>query len=294
MTLKQTLATIINRLEEIKQVADDCKNTITATDKRKEQQWQRDTETKAEQLRLANATERKRSTEQKKNLCAQWVIGIGTWGAVMAASIYAGIAAYQLREMKTVATVATKQLELSERPWVYGTISLNGPLTFDEGGAEIPLMVSLRNSGNSPALQTGINAVPVIGYRDINNTTSREQACKGAANLSRSIGIAIFPNTTIGEPWRVTIPYGQIQSANADWERRYPNLHLTDIVSPEVIVCISYRPGFTQALYSTTYAMTLSRLDSKDRPVVLFPMRQNINQKRLVLGFDAITPITAK
>ena len=57
----------------------------------------------------------------------------------------------QLPELRASAETAKTQLELEERPWVDARITLDGPLTFDVNGANIPLRFDLRNTGRSPA-----------------------------------------------------------------------------------------------------------------------------------------------
>lgn len=238
--------------------------------------------------------------EHNRQYAVQNSIRWAAWFAFLAAFLYAGIAAFQWCEMRrataaaTQATrIASQQLEFSERPWVYGAVSLSGPLTFDQGGAEIPLHISLRNSGNSPALQTSIGILVAIDYKDSRVDAFREESCKTATFLSPSLGIALFPKTGAEAGRTVPITYGDIRNGISEWDKIYPKSPLTEIIAPELFVCISYHAGFTKKLYSTSYTMDLNRLDAQGRPVSSFTVGQNIDQKQLSLTFDAITPITA-
>ncbi len=55
------------------------------------------------------------------------------------------------------AKTAARQLELAERPWIAANIERNGPLTFNVNGANIPIKITMRNTGNSPALYAVIS-----------------------------------------------------------------------------------------------------------------------------------------
>jgi hypothetical protein len=43
------------------------------------------------------------------------------------------------------------EMQEEHRPWMQGDVQFVGPLIFDNDGATVPIRVSLRNSGNSPA-----------------------------------------------------------------------------------------------------------------------------------------------
>lgn len=115
---RRVIEAINQRLEAIQEIADNLKTTADHAEHREREARQRDRETVAEQVRLAYATERKRSAEHKQNLCVQWVIGSGTWIAVFAASVYACIAAYQLCAMRQQVRISQQTLVATERAYV--------------------------------------------------------------------------------------------------------------------------------------------------------------------------------
>src|ERR1035438_1237169 len=61
---------------------------------------------------------------------------------------------------KSAADTAAKQFETSERPWVDADIRLDGPLSFNVNGANLPLVFQLLNSGHSAALAVQIAVRP--------------------------------------------------------------------------------------------------------------------------------------
>jgi hypothetical protein len=66
------------------------------------------------EVSYAAAIREQHSAENDKNRRVQWVTAIGTWSAVVAASVYAGIAAYQLGQMRK-ATRAAEAAALAAR-----------------------------------------------------------------------------------------------------------------------------------------------------------------------------------
>jgi hypothetical protein len=57
---------------------------------------------------------------------------------------------------KSAADTAASQLELAERPWVDANITVNGSISFNENGANVPIKIALKNSGPSPALSVHV------------------------------------------------------------------------------------------------------------------------------------------
>ncbi len=141
MNLRDGITALVEKIEAIKQVADNYVSVITATRKREEQQRQCETEAETKKLRLAHAIERQRRAEQKQNLCIQWVIGMGTWVAVIAACVYAAIAATQVKDART-------QFRKDQRPWI--RVNLNPNLVIPVNG-EFVVPLDVVNTGKTPA-----------------------------------------------------------------------------------------------------------------------------------------------
>jgi hypothetical protein len=168
------LATISERLEAIQKVLADLAGSVSTTAEGDAETRQRNTETISEQVRLTNAAERKRSTEYKKNLCVQWVIGLGTWAAVMAASVYAGIAANQLTQMRrathaaeTAANIADQSMRVDQRAWMTVSVPTKSALVGSDTKpipASIP--ITFDNIGKTPAVNIEMKIVVTIQKSD--------------------------------------------------------------------------------------------------------------------------------
>lgn len=78
---------------------------------------------------------------------------------------------------ESAATTARQQLEMSERPWVDADIKIAGPLTFNINGGSLPLMITFRNSGNSPAFGTSVVPQIVIKLGGPDVILTRNQIC---------------------------------------------------------------------------------------------------------------------
>jgi hypothetical protein len=239
--------------------------------------------------------------ENERQHRTQKQIRNATRAAVGAAIIYAGVAAYQARQMEIATRAAQRsaiaaqqaadasgrELELSERPWIDADISVAGALTFDPNGAVIPLKIILRNSGHSPGLHIGVDAITLVGYREKRGTYYREQACQQARGTGL-LGPDLFPSRVVEERLTVGIGYEQNKKANLDWKKRYPSAKSSDrnIIAPELVVCVSYQPTFKEkTFYETTYAMDLSKV----RPG-FFKIGQAVDAKDIRLTLDPMVP----
>lgn len=142
------------------------------------QQHQQEPPVLRAELQIPERIEKERKAQNDRQHCLQVWLTIGTWLAFIAASVYAGIAAFQLRQMKraahateigayaakSAATTAHDALVASQRPWV--GISSNHPINVEKfeiipnpvkpnGGEPTALRTTvsfwLENFGNSPA-----------------------------------------------------------------------------------------------------------------------------------------------
>jgi hypothetical protein len=255
-------------------------------------------------------TVRDAKEENDRQYRTQTSIKTATWLAVIAACIYATIAAWQGWEMRKAAMAtqdaavaaqkaadtAANQLELAERPWVDANISLDGPFTFNINGASIPLKITLRNTGHSPALTVTISPLPLIGHKAANAANYREQVCQDAIRIATTMpqfGVALFPNVNFEQREEIGIGKEEIESGKASKE--FPDSHFGDVIlSPSVVICIAYRPTFNQtSVYHTAYIVDLLKLDSANRLGVAFKIGEDVDQKHLLLRLGSVGAITA-
>ncbi|MGA8366095.1 MAG: hypothetical protein ACLQMT_01760 [Candidatus Acidiferrales bacterium] len=196
----------------------------------------------------------------------------------------------------SAADTATKQLELTDRPWVDATIALDGPFSFDINGANIPLKVTLRNTGHSPALSVVISPLPLLGSKGMNAANYREQVCQDAtrtATTAPQFGVALFPNANFEE--RMTVGIGKQDIEDARASKEFPGSHFGDVIlSPSVVICIAYRPTFNQtSVYHTVYVVNLLKLDSENRLGFAFKIGEDVDQEHLLLRLGVAGAITA-
>ena len=147
---RRDLAALKQKLEAIEKTLGEFRDVARST-------LERQQEISKEEIRVLvrspEATERQRATDHRKNLFAQRAIAAGTWAAFLAASVYAGIAAHQLSEMKKSTTAATAavlaaqqansdardRFEEDERPYIW----------FNATGTGAPEFIQTPNSSPS-------------------------------------------------------------------------------------------------------------------------------------------------
>lgn len=163
---------------------------------------------------------------------ATWIAAFGAWAAFLAAAIYAGIAVYQLREMRTQTKQIAKQFEAQQRAWVgNGEIKVKQATFFFypdnpiQARVQINLDVDipLRNVGASPALNvetwvlaTASEQIPAPPSIE----ALMESACGGADRNAKSVGQVLFPNspdTTVDWPMAVMTPFANINQVHRVW-----------------------------------------------------------------------------
>jgi hypothetical protein len=164
--LRQFLAALIRLPDTINRHAE----ALLAAAERRSQDSQNPPEFRAE-IRLPEAAQAENRAYKRRQFCLQLATVIVTTLAFIAAAVYAGIAAYQLREMKkaTLATqksadaataaakTASDNLILAQRPWIKVKHRIVQPLTFNVQRWKGPIasMVvedTLENVGQSVAM----------------------------------------------------------------------------------------------------------------------------------------------
>ena len=115
------------------------------------------------------AVKQQGDTEHRKNRRVQWAAALGTWAAVVAASIYAGVAAGQLSEMRKASRAAVDavtqarqanldaraRFQQDERPYVWTTTTGLGAPQFvptpDKSTGQVIWTWHFTNYGKTPA-----------------------------------------------------------------------------------------------------------------------------------------------
>ena len=193
----------------------------------------------------------------------------------------------QSAAMQHAGDLSAQQLELSERPWVEADIAIDGPLTFDINGARIPLKITLRNTGHSPALSTTVSPVALIGSKSLSAVTYRNQVCQDAARTAVAYpqwGVALFPNASFQRSYTVILTQKDIDAGKASTEN--PKANFGEVMmSPSVIICVAYRPSFNNtSMYDTAYIVDLVKFHTiNNAPPVIFDIGQAVEQQNLGL-----------
>jgi len=182
------------------------------------------------------------------------------------------------------ADASAKELELSERPWVDSAVGINGPFAFDVNGAHLNVLITTRNTGHTPALNTTVSPYAMIEFGGPNPYQFRDQKCREVVQIVRTSksGVSLFPGTTIPYPTTVDLSKEDIEKASKQGKGQISFLKL--------IVCIAYQPAFGDKLYTTGYIFDVSRFDEKNLPRIDFSVGQDIDavHLRLQLGPDSI------
>ena len=194
---------------------------------------------------------------------------------------------------KSSADTAASQLELAERPWVDADIALAGPLTFDTN-ANIPVIFSVRNTGNSPALSTNITPTPFVGAGNAASATNNQaKLCQDAMQVVLKnpwIGNALFPKVQpFIQPMNIAIPVEYFTKNNALSEFPDSKFPSSAVLAISIVVCIAYRPSFDDTTaYYTSYIVDLRKTE-KGKP--MFTIGENLNRNQLMLQFSPIGAI---
>ena len=189
----------------------------------------------------------------------------------------------QSQEAKQQSIISTNQIELSQRPWVSASFVVQGPLVFDQDGGHITVLVSVKNTGHSPAaaLTYDFKLYPTF-LRVPDPIKERETMCTNVEDASavpsnRKSDETIFAGDEIVLNMRLTMSPEQIKNAMVDIpESMFPNSHPGNKNwvewAPIVLVsCFAYRPTFTEKQYHTGYILSLDRVDPTNGRVLMLP-----------------------
>ena len=203
-------------------------------------------------------TVRNTKDENDRQYITQNSIKNWTKVAVIAATIYAAIAALQWCEMRkatnaatTAANVAAKQLDVSERPWARIGISLSGPLVIDRNGLKMTTKIVMQNSGNSPATTILMESRMRVssGWPDIQITNERNLLCedlKQRAIINENYLETLFPGTDQSPQFSNL----SVSRADLDQAIRIGNGRII----PLILTCVVYRSIFNDIFHKTAYS----------------------------------------
>lgn len=139
---------------------------------------------------------------------------------------------------EATAKAAALQVEVADRPWLSIDVRVNGPITFDSNGANMPTLVTFTNTGHSPAAGLWFTGFLFPGRLD--PVAEREKMCsqlqEQAIANPRLVTEVIFPGTSP--------PRQEIFTSGKD-KLNVALKQMDGMVAPTLIVCAAYHPAFS-------------------------------------------------
>lgn len=187
---------------------------------------------------------------------------IGLTAAIATGGLISAIIfGYQLREMQAAGDLTRESIKISEealknsrqtlisaqRPWISIDMTLSGPLTFDQNGAEIKIGLQLKNHGHSPALNVRHFVIfdPTPGGRKGPDFCEQRRARRATFQAD---------NMTDVEPAEIIFPYDTVShsyTAGADATEIKIATQRRDTISPIITVCVNYASKFDDVQHQT-------------------------------------------
>jgi hypothetical protein len=142
---------------------------------------------------------------------------------------------------KSAADTAARQLELTERPWVFiKDARVVSPLRFDADRAQVYFEMVLRNSGPSPAVDVFLYPQLYLLHGEEPAAPLVERLCTNKIPKGESRpGLTVFPETD-SPPQRITVQVTRQELANAS--KHPPGVPAIAGITP--VICVWYRPTF--------------------------------------------------
>jgi hypothetical protein len=194
------------------------------------------------------------------------------WWEIAAVAIAFGLLianGFQGCQTKRASETATKELELSQRPWVsLDNFTVESPLIFDSNGAHVTIGFEIKNTGHSPGIRGFWQPDFFLQFTDNPSPVKkREDACKFTAIRSTKvtdsrIAETWFPGDPIPKSIVVGVESSDIAKALEIPKQMFPKVeHMKefDYMYPDFVVCVAYRAAFTDAQYHTGYILQLLR-----------------------------------
>lgn len=168
------------------------------------------------------------------------------------------------------ATDARTAIEVAERPWVALEARVGGPFTFlakapegyvSRGGAVFPVVVTLSNSGHSPASGLHLRS-ELIAPMVWDPLKERERLCNEAKQQEsqnpRIYYDVLFPGTKMERELSLTIDMDQVSSTAKQ---------SGGVIGPYVVMCLAYRPAYSDRIHRTALVLALrqDRVATKPR-----------------------------
>ncbi len=151
--------------------------------------------------------------------------------------------------------VATTTIIENQRAWVKATISLDGPLVFENGEAKIRLRATTKNVGLTPAqfvdvtIRMFANSSTGIGPIDVQRSLCDEIRLRP---IGQGFGYSLFPNDEITQTIYIALAKEDVARASQQ---------LSGFMSVYVIGCVDYTTVFRDRHHQTGFIFDLVRFE---------------------------------
>ncbi len=170
--------------------------------------------------------------------------------------------------------MAEATLIASNRPWLDLDISISGPLTFDQEGAHLPIVVSTQNVGHSPAVRVSDSQEFVQSLLSTNPQPWQElkKVCDQAAgqsaqSLNRGLTVTIFGGKPQLRQIRMNMGPQELSKSLRDI---FPDMkEIPPTIDAQVIWCVGYRGDFETTTHRTGYIWEVRR--KTERGIEMIP-----------------------
>ena len=171
-----------------------------------------------------------------------------------------------LKEQSGIMRGQLNEMEIARRPWVTADISLTDQITLQDGSISLPTLITLRNTGQTPATRTNITgeAFPIMTMIT-NHLAESKRICKRsdkAVNMNMTIGPAVFP----GEKKRALLyDFGVSRDQIDKYNHTYPAMN--GMIHLALLICISYTEYGDAPIHHTSFAIRFLGIKITDLPI---------------------------
>jgi hypothetical protein len=187
---------------------------------------------------------------------------------IIAASIYGcqlDVMSGQLQQMQATSVLASKQLELLDRPWIFVAFTVESPITFNSEQMRLNLRVHFKNVGHAVATNIVITQNAFLTANPFRTVLSRQKAlCDKTATDTTGMNegrleMTLFPgneDSSLGVGTGISMP--DIMANLLDTHLT-PSFH-DKVFGPVFLVgCVDYQYAASSIHHQTRFAYEVGR-----------------------------------
>jgi hypothetical protein len=158
------------------------------------------------------------------------------------------------------------EMDIARRPWVTANIAPTDQITTQDGSISISTLITLRNTGQTPAIRTNIHGegFPIMTMIT-NHWTESERVCETAdkgVKMNMTTSPTVFPGE-IKLPLKYTfqVPKDKIDDYNKHFAGMNGMIHLA------LLICLSYTEYGNAPIHHTSFAFRFLGIRITDLPI---------------------------